>query len=65
MVGNIGNNLKEIRLLRGLTQEDLASKVQVSQAMIAQMERGSKSISIPLGKEIAKVLNCSLEDLAK
>ncbi len=65
MVGNIGNNLKEIRLLRGLTQEDLASKVQVSQAMIAQMERGSKSISIPLGKEIAGALNCSLEDLAK
>ncbi len=61
----IGNNLKNLRLLRGLTQEDLASKVQVSQAMIAQMERGSKSISIPLGKEIARVLNCSLEDLAE
>ncbi len=61
----IGNNLKKLRLLKGLTQEDLASKVQVSQSMIAQMERGSKSISIPLGKEISRVLNCSLEDLAK
>jgi len=57
--------LKNLRLSRGLTQEDLASKVQVSQSMIAQMERGSKSISIPLGKEISKVLNCSLEDLAE
>ncbi len=65
MVGNIGNNLKEIRLVRNLTQDELAEKVKVSQAMIAQLERGTKSLSVPLGKEIAKVLNCSLEDLAK
>jgi len=57
--------LKNLRLLRGLTQDELAEKVQVSQSMIAQMERGSKSISIPLGKEISRVLNCTLEDLAQ
>lgn len=62
---SIGKNLKSIRTAKKLSQSDLAEKVNVSRPMIAQIERGTKSLSIPLGKEIAKVLNCTLEDLAE
>lgn len=60
---SIGKNIKRIRKDKGLTQQELALKVGVSQPMIGQIERETKIPTMLLGKEIADVLNCSLEDL--
>lgn len=59
---NIGGNL---RISSGMTQAELAEKVKVTVPMISQIERGTKILTIPLGLEITKVLNCSIDDLIK
>jgi len=51
--------------MHGMTQLELGNRVGVSESMICQLERGTRSLSVPLGKEIAKALNCTLEDLAE
>lgn len=60
---SIGENIKHLRERRNLTQSELAEIVGVTQSMIAQLERGTKTLTVPLGKDIAKVLDCRLTDL--
>lgn len=60
---SIGENIKQRREVANLTQKELAEMLEVSQSMIAQLERGTKTLTVPLGKEIAKALNCDLTDL--
>ena len=60
---SIGENIKKLREERNLTQKQLAEKLNISQAMIAQIERGTKGLSMALGKEIADYFNCSIEEL--
>lgn len=61
----IGENIKEIRIERNMSQLQLAREVNVTQSMIAQLERGSKTLTVPLGKELAKVLGVSLMELIR
>ena len=65
VIMNIGANLKRLREAANISQTDLAKKVNVSQAMICQIERGSKSMPITLGAAIAEALGCELLDLVK
>lgn len=60
---SIGQAIKERRIAHDLTQEQLAKRIGVSGAMLCMIERGTKVPSLPLSKEIAAVLNCTLEDL--
>lgn len=59
----IGENIKRKRKELNMTQCQLAEIAEVTQAMIAQIERGSKVPSMPLGAQIAKALNCGIADL--
>lgn len=60
---SIGENIKARREAAGLTQEALAAQVGVTHSMICQIERGSKSPTVVLGKQIADVLGCTLDEL--
>lgn len=60
---NIGENIRRIRMSQKMTQGELAQHLQISQAMLCQLERGTKILSLPLGKEIADALGCQLNDL--
>ena len=60
---SVGANIKRQRLARGMTQKELAAQVRVDQSMICQIERGTKTPSLPLGKEIADCLGVSVEEL--
>lgn len=60
---SIGENIKEMRQRNSWTQEELAEKIGIKQSMVAQIERGTKTLTVPLGKEIAKVFGCTLDDL--
>lgn len=62
---SIGENIKIFRERNGLTQEQLAYRLHVSRPLISQIERGTKTLSLPLGKAMADILNCSIEDLLK
>lgn len=46
-----------------MTQEDLANEIGVGRAMLAQMESGSKVPTMVLGRQIARVFKCSMEEL--
>ena len=60
---SIGENLKRNRLEREMTQEKLAEAVGVTAPMITQVERGTKTITLLLANDIAKVLGCRIDDL--
>lgn len=60
---SIGANLKRARTRAGLSQSTLAEIVGVTQPMIAQAERGTKALTLELGKEIAAALNIRIEEL--
>ncbi len=61
---NIGENLKRLRKARGLTQAALAEAVGVGAPMIAQIERGTKALSVQLAVAIAQTLHCTVGELA-
>lgn len=56
--------MRSIRLQRGWTQADVADKVKVSRAMIAQIEGGQKRASLPCLIRLAKALDCKADKLA-
>lgn len=60
---SFGEKIKQERLRRGLTQEQLAEKVGIKQPVIAQYERGSKHPTIPTARTIAEALDCELVEL--
>ncbi|WP_353272522.1 helix-turn-helix domain-containing protein [Wolbachia endosymbiont (group A) of Urophora cardui] len=59
----VGQRIKEWRLIRGYTQEDLASKVGVINQRIYEYEQGRAAVSLEMLDEIAKVLSISITDL--
>lgn len=60
---SVGANIRCAREKSGLTQAYVAEQVGISQAMLCQIERGTKNPSLQIGAEIAKILGCSLESL--
>lgn len=60
---SVGENIRLARERAGLKQADLAERAGVTQAMMCQIERGTKNPSLQIGAEIARVLNCSLDSL--
>jgi len=61
----IGNLLAATRLKAGLTQAQLARKLDVRQNMISDYERGRRRLSPAMGKKIAKLLNIASDRLTK
>lgn len=58
----IGDKLMKLRKKKGLSRKELADKVGVTESMIGQIERGTKALTVALGKEIAQVLQCTVND---
>lgn len=60
---SVGENIRLARERAGLKQADLAERAGVTQAMMCQIERGTKNPSLQIGAEIARILGCSLDSL--
>lgn len=56
----IGERIKRARKARGMTQEMLAEKINVSIGYISQVERGITKISLDLLGAIASALECDV-----
>lgn len=52
-----GNQVKLIRLMRGLKQQELADKVGLSFSLISSMERGVRKVTQLSDSRIRKALN--------
>lgn len=57
---NIGFKLKELRILKGLTQEELADRAELSKGFISQLERDLTSPSISTLMDILQCLGTSI-----
>ena len=57
------NRLRELREARGISQEELASVLEVSRQTIGSLENGRYNPSILLAFKIAKYFNLTIEDI--
>ena len=63
MLPVLRNRLKQHRLVRNMTQQELATVTEVSRQSIISIEKGKYVPSLPLALRLAKVFACSVEDL--
>ena len=59
----IGQNIRKIRKAHGLSQEDLAEKVNISVTHMSHIETGNTKLSLPVLVDIAAALNVSTDAL--
>ena len=63
MKKTLGQKIREYRLKRGMTQEELAEKLVSSKSTISEYENNKIDIKISILREIAKVLGTPLPHL--
>lgn len=59
----IGGRIQEIRKQRGLTQEQMAERVNISPHYLSALERGVYNIKLDLLVDILNILNCSADEV--
>lgn len=59
---DIGNRVKDLRIKKGLTQEELADRAELSKGFISQLERDLTSPSISTLVDILQCLGTDLSD---
>ena len=55
----IGQRIKQARLNKNLTQEDLAEKIDISVAFLSRVERGNSHINLKRLNQICRLLDVS------
>ncbi len=61
----LGENIKKIRLAKGMTQGDLCRRLEVDRAYMSNIESGKKNPTLSTIENIAKALNVSVDELLK
>lgn len=59
----LSNKVKEYRIEKQLTQQQLADLVQVSSRTIISLEKGQYNPSVLLAHKLAKILGLKIEEL--
>jgi putative transcriptional regulator len=62
-VGSVKNRVKDLRIERGWTQQQLAELVDVSRQSINSIERERYEPSLTLALRFARVFGCATEDI--
>lgn len=57
------NRVREFRKGRGMTQEELASRMDVSRQTIISIEKGKYIPSLPLALRISRFFECSTDEM--
>lgn len=57
------NQLEQVRKQHGMTQEELADRLEVSRQTIGSLENGRYNPSILLAFKLSRLFNTSIEDL--
>lgn len=58
-----GNRIRELRLERKISQEELAFKAGVHRTYIGMIERGEKNITLKNIEKLAKALKIEIKEL--
>lgn len=61
----VGNRIKELRKIEGISQEKLAFKAELDRTYVAGVESGKRNLSIKSLEKIVKALGVSFEDFFK
>jgi len=64
-VATVGERIREIRDKRGLTQDQLCQKANISKGFLSDVENGKRNISSQKLLEVANVLGASIDYLLK
>jgi transcriptional regulator with XRE-family HTH domain len=59
----IGQRIKEVRKMRGWSQERLSEEIDVTTVYISRIERGTSNINLKRLAQISKALNTTIEYL--
>jgi transcriptional regulator with XRE-family HTH domain len=59
----LGRRLQEVRIERGLTQEELAHRAELDYSYLNQIENGKRNPSLEAVSRIAKALGVTVKDL--
>ena len=59
----VGKRVRQLRLQRCLTQEQLAERAGISTSFLGHIERGSRKLSLDSFCRIARALGCTANDL--
>lgn len=60
---SIGNAIREARIKRGWTQQQLAERVGTRENMVSAYECGTRSMGLPRLKEFCRALGCKSSKL--
>ena len=52
-------DLKTLRLKNGMSQEDIAEKLNINRSTIAMIETGKNKLTVPLAKKLAELFGCN------
>jgi putative transcriptional regulator len=63
MPPTVKNRIKELRLARGWTQEELAATLGVSRQSINSIENDRYVPSLPLALTVARVFKCATDEI--
>ncbi len=58
----IGEQIKNLRERKGLTQQGLADKLDVSRQAVSRYEKGLRKANQDTLFELSRILNCSIDD---
>jgi putative transcriptional regulator len=59
----VQNRLRELREREGLSQGELALRLEVSRQTVNALETGKYDPSLPLAFRIARLFDCRIEDV--
>lgn len=60
---NVSNRIRERRERMNMTQEDIATRIGVSRVMVSYFESGLRKPDIETALRLARVLECTTDDL--
>ena len=61
----IGEKIKNLRTILGLTQEELAERAELTKGFISQLERGLTSPSVSSLEDVLEALGTNISDFFK
>lgn len=57
------NNIRHLREKTGISQAELSRKLGFSRSYMNKLEKSDKNLNVATALRIAKILNCSLDDI--